>query len=120
LILRQIDLVEITAANRHRLCGRNRHPVSIHKTLTRRENLLVQPRGRIARNAYVFDLVNRDACPVEAVLNGPARKPRTMLDAIEALFFHRSDYFAVANDGRRRVAVIRVYPEDVQSSSIAF
>jgi len=37
-----------------------------------------------------------------------------MLDAIKALLFNRGDQFAVANDRRRRIAVICVYAKNVQ------
>ena len=52
----------------------------------------------------------------QAVANRRDGKARRVLHAIEALFFHRGDQFAVLHQGRRCVAVVGVDAENIHWS----
>src|SRR5881227_896820 len=99
---------------------RDRKGLAIQHSLTSGKDLPVQTGRGVTRDAKVFDLINTDARCAQAVSNRLRRKTRAVLDAIKAFFFNRRDQLAVANDRRRRIAVICVYAEDVHSSSSAF
>src|SRR5205085_5292763 len=72
-----------------------------------------------------IDVVQLHACCVEAVLNRDRRKTGPVLDAAEALFLAGGDEFAIDDDRRRRIGVVRVNaqydhgPACASSSSIA-
>ncbi len=82
------------------------------------QNLLVQVRRRIARDADVVHVLESHAGGIEAVTDRLFGKTRAVLDAIEALFFGGGDQSAVFDDCRRSIAVIRVDSEDVHRASI--
>jgi hypothetical protein len=60
----------------------------------------------------VIDVIEVDARFVETVTDGDRGKPGPVFDAPETLFLGRGDEFPVDEDGRRRVGVMGVDPED--------
>jgi len=88
------------------------------ETRSRVQDLLVQVRRRIARDANVVHLFEPHACRFETVANRLLGKTRAMLDAIEALFLSRGDQSTVFDDCRRSIAVVRVDSENVHRESI--
>ena len=88
--------------------------VSFNQPLAGGENFLVQPRGGIARDAYVVHLLQRDARRTQAIIDRLRRKSRAMLDAIEALFLDGRDQFAVFDERGRRVTMECIDAENVQ------
>src|SRR5215813_11519876 len=77
-----------------------------------KQDFLVQVRRWVSRNADVIDGFNPDAGGLQAVTNRFSRKAGAMFEAIEALFFSRSDQFAITDNRRRRITMIGVYSEN--------
>ena len=88
-------------------------------TQTRRgvQDLLVQVRRRIARDADMVHVLEPHARFSQTVTNRLLGETGAMLDAIETLFFRRGDQSAVFDDCRCSIAVIRVDAEDVHRES---
>ena len=78
-------------------------------TRRRMQDLLVQMRRRIARNADMIDLVQADSRGLHTVANRLRRKPRAVLEAVEAFLLHRRDQLPVDDQRRAGVAVVSVY-----------
>lgn len=81
------------------------------------QNLFVQVRGRIARNADVVHVFEPHAGRFQTISDRLLGKARAVLDAIEAFFFDCGDQSAVFDDCRRSIAVIRVDAENVHRES---
>ena len=87
-------------------------------TRSRVENLLMQVRRRIARDADVVHVLEPYVRCFETVTDRLLGETRAMFDAIEALFLGGGDQSAVFDDCRRSIAVIRVDSENVHRASI--
>src|SRR6266498_3662693 len=98
--------VVLTASCFPRLCS------SVAKPSRREQNLLVQVRRRIARDADVIDFFNPNSRRPQTILDRLRGKTRTMLDAIEPLFFDRGNQLTIADDRRGRITVISIYAEN--------
>ena len=72
----------------------------------------MQVRRGITRDPHVINLFNADSRRAQAILDRSRGEPGAVLDAIEALFFNRGDQFTIANERRRRIAVISVDSEN--------
>ena len=70
-------------------------------------------RGRLARDANVIQISNRDSRRTQAILNRLRGKSGAVLDAIEALFFDGGYELAIFDEGGRRITVISIDAEDV-------
>ena len=78
-----------------------------------KQDLLVQVCGWIARDSNVVQIFNTDAGGLETVSNRLRRKARRVLEPVEALLFDRSDQLPIADNRRRRIAVIRINTENI-------
>ena len=61
----------------------------------------------------MVQIFNADTGFVQAVANRLSRKASGMLEPVEAFLFSRSDQPAIAYNRRRRISVIRIYPQTV-------
>lgn len=73
---------------------------------------------RIARDPDVVQIFEFNSGRFETITNRVRWKTRGVLKTIEALFFSRGDQPSILDNGRRRVSVIRVDPQDVHLSRI--
>src|SRR5438128_328470 len=73
------------------------------------QDLLVQVRRRIARDADVIYAGDIDSRGFQAIADRFGRKARAVLDSIEPLFFNGCDQLSVLDDRRRRITVVCVY-----------
>jgi hypothetical protein len=78
----------------------------------------VQVRRGIARDADVVKFGWRDAGRIEAIADSQRRKTRAMFLAIEPFFFCGSDQLPIANDRRRRIPVVGIDSQNVQTHSL--
>ncbi len=65
----------------------------------------------------MIHLIKGNSRDFQAVANRQCRKTGTMLFSIETLFFNCSDELTIFDDGGSGIAVIRIYPEDVQAEN---
>jgi hypothetical protein len=73
---------------------------------------LKKPRVGIAIDSDVVDLIEVDARFVETVTDGHGGKSSPVFDAPEALLLRRGDEFAVDENARSGVGVMRIDAED--------
>ena len=84
----------------------------------REQDLLVQVRRGIARNADVVEFGSGYAGGLEAVADGQGGKARAMLLAIEPFLFCGGHQLAIVHDRRRCVPVVSINSQDVQTHSL--
>lgn len=84
------------------------------------QNLLVQVRRRVARDADVVDVLDRDARGLQAVADRLHGKAGAVLEAVETLLLGGSDELSVAHNGGGGVAVIGVNPQYDHKTLCAF
>src|SRR5262249_44734985 len=92
-------------------------PGKIRHSRDRKQNFLVQVRGRIPRNANVVEFLNRDVGSLQAIADCGRREPGTVLLAVEAFFLYGSDQMTILYDRGRGIAVVRVNSQDVQRTT---
>src|SRR5580704_14493852 len=91
------------------------HPRAIQRKLRhahRESQLRSQPRPRVAWDSNVVHFRKFYARLVQAMLNCAHRKPRRILHAVQALFFHSRQQPSVRNNRRRGVGVVSVNAQD--------
>src|ERR1051325_8386698 len=79
---------------------------TLRRARRRVQNLLMQVRRRIARDADVLDLFNRNSRHLQTVSDCLRRKSRAVLAPIEALLLDGGQQLTVTHDGRRSIPVI--------------
>ena len=65
----------------------------------------------------MIDFCDRNTCGLQTVLNRVRGKTGAVFDAIEALFFRRSDQFTIADNRRRCITVIGINSENQHRAS---
>src|SRR3954465_6533586 len=78
------------------------------------QHLLVKMRRRISRDSDVVQVIETNPRGCETVANRLLGEAGAVFEPIEAFLLDGGNQFAVANNGRRRVAVIRVDAENVR------
>jgi hypothetical protein len=69
--------------------------------------------ARIAIDGDVVQVLDADACFLQAMADRLGGEARPMLDPAKALLFHRRNQLASAEQAGRGVGVVGVNPEDV-------
>src|SRR5580658_818583 len=84
------------------------------------EKLRREPRIRVAGHGDVIDVFQFEPGFFQAIANRLRRKACGILDAVEALFFHRGHEPAVADNRRGCVTVIRIYPKNIHTEDSVY
>ena len=87
------------------------------KARDREQEFLVEVRRRVTRDADVVEFGWCDAGRIEAIADRQGGKTRAMFLAIESFFFRSSDQLAIANNRSRRIPVVGIDSQNVQTHS---